>query len=205
MDIQYRPRLIGAKPMTREHLTVLRDGLIARSCGCLRPLHTADADGLILSGGADGEAENILLVGGGWVGLRLCEDISLALRCDLPLCGIPLASALAGRRVWVLPCATGVGSLIRRISFRHAVFLTGDEPTVAWLCPPHTPPQSGLIARVLCAVSGYPPDARLLTGEAAAFVGRTGRPAFTVGGFGEDTREYRYSATREMLLLSLLL
>ncbi len=191
--------------MTQERLVALRDGLIARSGGCLRPLHTTDADGLILSGGDDCGAENILLVGGGWVGLRLCEEISLALRCDLPLCGIPLASALAGRRVWVMPCATGAGLLCRRISFRHAVFLTGDEPTVAWLCPPHTPPQSGLIARGLCAVSGYPPDECPLTGAAAAFVGQTGHPAFAVGGFGDDTREYRYAATREMLLLSLLL
>ena len=46
--------------------------------------------------------------------LRLCEEMCAHLQADLPLCGVPLARALRGRQVWLVPLCNPDGVEIAR-------------------------------------------------------------------------------------------
>lgn len=46
--------------------------------------------------------------------LRLCEELCLALRTDLPLCDIPIGRAMWGRQIWFLPLVNPDGVEIAR-------------------------------------------------------------------------------------------
>ncbi|MBQ8683125.1 MAG: M14 family metallocarboxypeptidase [Clostridia bacterium] len=77
---------------------------------------------LTLPGPAAGVPQRVLLAaafhGQEWltalVALGLCEDLCRAVDAGLPLCGVPVERALAGRQIWFLPMVNPDGVAIAR-------------------------------------------------------------------------------------------
>lgn len=113
------------------------------------------------------------------------------------------------------PETRALADLCRRVAFRHVVALHTQGEEIYWRYGDHTPLQSGMMARVLSAVSGYaiadPSESASHGGFKDWFIDTFHRPGFTLElGLGQNPLPLRdfeviYQKAREMLLLSVLL
>ena len=149
MQVGIQRRLVTPQPVD---YGVVR-GLCTALCGrypFLRPVCVGrsvlgrEIPALTLSVGA---ADNAVLLAAAFHGqewltslcaLRLCEELCRAVRSGLPMCGIPIARALQGRRIWFVPLVNPDGVEIARYGsgaaggYAAAVAATGGDRPGLW-------------------------------------------------------------------------
>lgn len=133
MDIVYHDRLTRPQPMDAGAVHSLCVALCCRYPSLrLATLGTSvlghDLPALVLSGHPAGEIRRVLIAaafhGQEWLtalcALRLCEELCLAEKSRLPLCGFPVSKALRQRQIWIVPMVNPDGVEIARYGSRAA-------------------------------------------------------------------------------------
>lgn len=113
------------------------------------------------------------------------------------------------------PETRALTDLCRRYAFRHVIALHSQGEEIYWDYPPHTPPQSEMMAQVLGAASGYtvshPQGLAAYGGFKDWFIRYFHRPGFTIElGKGcnplpVEELDAIYDRAREMLVLGVFL